>query len=170
MQSTQIQSHTKSVLYLPRLAFHEQINAIVLFFQDVIKVVLEPEGFDVGLARYGNSLALAWCGVFFDNMFDVVVVDVVCATTSVDLSRLLGGPCPECWRRPAIASPRSREDAREGVGRERTCTPGRYRALAERLAVLHGGEWEVGDRQKLGNRIGKNNGGRRRWYYILLRI
>ena len=68
----------------------------MLFFQDVVKIILEAQSFDVGLARYSNGLAFAWGGVFLDDLFDIVVVDVVCAGTSVDRSRLLGGPCPEC--------------------------------------------------------------------------
>lgn len=56
----------------------------MLLLQDVVKIILEAEGFDVGLARHGNGLALAWSGVLFDYSLDVVVVDVVCAATSVD--------------------------------------------------------------------------------------
>jgi hypothetical protein len=67
----------------------------VLLFQDLVEVILEAKGLDVGLAGYGDSLAFAGGGVFFDDLFDVVVVDIVCAATSVDRSRLLGGPCPE---------------------------------------------------------------------------
>lgn len=67
----------------------------MLFFEDVVEIVLEAQGFDIGLAGYGDGLALTWSGVLFDYSLDVVVVDVVCAATSVDRSRLLGGPCPE---------------------------------------------------------------------------
>ena len=59
----------------------------MLFFKDVVEVVLEAQGFDIGLAGYGNSLAFAWGGVFFDDLFDIVVVDVICAATSVDRTR-----------------------------------------------------------------------------------
>lgn len=83
------------MLYFPCLALHEQINAVVLFFQDVVKVILEAQSFDVGLARYSNGLAFAWGGMFLDDLFNIVVVDIICAATSVGRSRLLGGPCPE---------------------------------------------------------------------------
>lgn len=67
----------------------------MLFLQDLVEVILEAQSFEVGLAGYGDGLAFAWGGVLFDDLFDVVVVDVVCAATSVDRSRLPGGPCPE---------------------------------------------------------------------------
>lgn len=83
------------MLDFPRLAFYKQINAVVLFLKDVVEIVLETQGFHIGLSGYGDGLALAWGGVLFDYSLDVVVVDVVCAATSVDRSKLLGGPCPE---------------------------------------------------------------------------
>ena len=67
----------------------------MLFFQDLVEVIFEAQGFEVGLAGYGDSLAFAWGGVLFDDLFDVVVVDVICAATSVDRSILPGGPCPK---------------------------------------------------------------------------
>jgi len=41
MQSSQVQPPTESVLYLSRLALHKQINAIVLFFKNLVEVILE---------------------------------------------------------------------------------------------------------------------------------
>jgi len=80
------------VLDLPCLALYEQVNATVLFFEYEIKVVFESLRNEVGLARNCNSLALGRSRPLFNEVFDVVVVDVVCMPTSVDRPEVLGGP------------------------------------------------------------------------------
>jgi hypothetical protein len=80
------------VLNLPRLALHEQIYATVLFFEYEVEVVFERLCDKVGLAGDRNGLALCWSRPLFNEVFDVVVVDVVCMPTSVDRPEVLGGP------------------------------------------------------------------------------
>jgi len=65
------------VLYLPRLAFDEQVYATVLFFEYEIKVVFESLCNEVGLTGNRNGLALCRGRPLFNEVFDVVVVDVV---------------------------------------------------------------------------------------------
>lgn len=60
----------------------------MLLFQYKIEVVLEALSFIIGLAGYSDGLSFAWCRALFDEVLDVVVVDVVCAHTSVDQRRL----------------------------------------------------------------------------------
>lgn len=55
----------------------------MLFLENVVQIVFESLGFVVRLAGDGDGFALAWCRALFDELLDVVVVDVVCATTSV---------------------------------------------------------------------------------------
>lgn len=86
-------NHTKPVLYLPRLAFYEQVYATVLFFEYEVEVVFEIVCKGVGLARNRDGLALSRGRPLFNEVFDIVVVDVVCMPTSVDRPEVLGGPC-----------------------------------------------------------------------------
>lgn len=51
----------------------------MLLFQDEKEVILEALGLIVGAAGHGDRLALAWCCALFDEVLDIVVVDVVCA-------------------------------------------------------------------------------------------
>jgi hypothetical protein len=88
----QVCNHTYPVLYLPRLAFYEQIYATVLFFEYEVEAVFEVLCNGVGLARDGNGLALCRSCPLFNEVFDIVVVDVVCVPTSVDRPEVLGGP------------------------------------------------------------------------------
>jgi hypothetical protein len=81
------------VLYLSRLAFYEQINATVLFFEYVVEVVFESLCNEVVLAGDGDGLSLCWSRPLFNEVFDIVVVDVICMPTSVDRPEVLGGPC-----------------------------------------------------------------------------
>jgi hypothetical protein len=86
----QVCNHTYPVLYLPRLAFYEQVYATVLFFEYEVEVILEILRNGVGLARNSNVLALCWSRPLFDEVFDIVVVDVICMPTSVDRPGLVG--------------------------------------------------------------------------------
>jgi hypothetical protein len=88
----QVCNHTKPVLYLPRLAFYEQIYATVLFFEYEVEVVFELLCNGVGLTGDGNGLALCRGRPVFNEVLDIVVVDVVCVSTSVDRPEVLGGP------------------------------------------------------------------------------
>ena len=66
------------MLYLPRLAFYEQVYATVLFFEYEVEVVFEIVCKGVGLARNRDGLALSRGRPLFNEVFDIVVVDVVC--------------------------------------------------------------------------------------------
>jgi hypothetical protein len=81
------------VLDLPRLAFYEQVYATVLFFEYEVEVVFEILRNGVGLARNRNVLALCGSRPVFNEVFDIVVVDVICIPTSVDRPEVVGGPC-----------------------------------------------------------------------------
>lgn len=69
---------TESALDLSRLALHKEINAGVLVGQNVEEGVLELAELLVASAGDGDGLALAGGGILFDEVFDVIVVDVVC--------------------------------------------------------------------------------------------
>jgi hypothetical protein len=86
-------THTKPVLDLPRLAFNEQVYATVLFFEYEVEVVFEILRNGVGLARNRNVFALCGSRPVFNEVFDIVVVDVICIPTSVDRPEVVGGPC-----------------------------------------------------------------------------
>ena len=81
------------MLNLPRLAFYEQVYATVLFFKYEVEVILKILRNGVGLARNRDGLALSRGRPLFNEVFDIVVVDVVCMPTSVDRPEVLGGPC-----------------------------------------------------------------------------
>ena len=63
----------------------------MLFFEYEVEVVFESLRNEVGLARNGNGLALGWSRSLFDEVLDIVVVDVICMPTSVDRPEVLGG-------------------------------------------------------------------------------
>lgn len=70
------------MLYLPRLALNKQIDPMMLLLQYQKQIILELPRFVVyAAAGHCDCFSLAGGGALFDEVFDVVVVDVVCSWT-----------------------------------------------------------------------------------------
>jgi hypothetical protein len=70
---------TKTSPDLTGFALHEKVDALVLIGQDVEESIFEFGLFAVTGAGNGDTLAFPGSGIFFDEVLDIVVVDVVYA-------------------------------------------------------------------------------------------
>lgn len=74
-------------LDFPALAAHEEIDAVMLLCQNIEEGVAECALGALALAWDGYSLVRARRRLVFDEVFKVVVVDVVCKRTCVSGER-----------------------------------------------------------------------------------
>lgn len=73
---------TESSLNLACFASHKQIYAMVLVGQNVKERILEILELIVAFSGYRYGLAFARRGIFFDEVLDIVVINVICNCVS----------------------------------------------------------------------------------------
>ena len=75
--STSCNEQTESALDFASFAFYEPGDSIVLFLQYGKQLVFKVLRICVGIAGNGDSFCFAGCGVNLDEMFNVLVIEIV---------------------------------------------------------------------------------------------
>lgn len=69
--------------------FHEEVNSAVLILQDAEQSVLKFNELRIASPWHRNTLSLTGSCLFFDEMFNVVIVNIICRKPSCQLIALL---------------------------------------------------------------------------------
>lgn len=73
----------QSSFYLAAFAAYEQVYAVVLRLQNLEEGISEGSLGALALSWYRNGFVCAGRGLMFDQVFEVVIVDVVCVTAEL---------------------------------------------------------------------------------------